>query len=79
MKAASSIINREMASDLPASLAADTAFIWDPFLSRRANLLFSIKPNYNQEGKPSYINFTFVTKFLAVSCLVATTNIALSF
>ena len=39
-----------MASDLPASPAADTALIWEPFLSRSDNRLFSIVGNFNQLG-----------------------------
>ena len=39
IKAASSMINNESASDLPASPELETAFIWEPFLNLRLNLL----------------------------------------
>ena len=50
MKAASSIISKEMASDLPASPAAETALICEPFLSLIDNLLFSTAGSFNQLG-----------------------------
>ena len=41
IKAASSTNSKDTASDLPASEAAEVAFICEPFLNLRFNLLFS--------------------------------------
>jgi hypothetical protein len=71
MNAASSINNKETASDRPASLDAEVALIWDPFDNRSDNLLFSSASILSHEGKLSYINLTFVTILRAVSCFVA--------
>ena len=69
---------QETASDRPASPAADTALTWEPLLNRNVNLLFSSAVIFNQEGKFSNMNLTFVTMFLAVSCLVAIHKMFLS-
>ena len=71
MKAASSIIRRERASERAASLAADTAFICEPFLKRSESLLSSITDVFSHDGRLSYMTLAFVTRFLAVSCFVA--------
>ena len=76
--AASSIINSDKASDLPASPELDTAFTWDPLEKRNDNLLSSTQLPFNHPGNPSCITLTLVTKFLATSCLVAITRIFLS-
>ena len=56
IKAASSIIKRDTASERAASGEDDLALIPDPFLSIRDNLLYSTESIFIQEGKPSYIN-----------------------
>ena len=78
MKAASSNINKDSASERPLSSPLDTAFICEPLLYRKDSLLSSVHFCYNQEGKLACITLTLVTKFLAVSCLVAITNMFLS-
>ena len=78
INAASSIINKDTASDLPASPAAETALTCDPLVNLNVNLLFSSCGTLNHDGKLSYMNFTLVTMFLAVSCLVAKQSTFLS-
>ena len=51
IKAASSIIRRDTASDLPASLLADVALICEPFTNLKFNLLFSAASTLSHEGK----------------------------
>ena len=67
MKAASSINSKDTASDLAASVLEDFAWILEPFLSFKDNLLFSTSSIFNHEGKFSYINCTLETKFRAVA------------
>jgi hypothetical protein len=78
IKAASSIRSRDTASDLAASALDDLAVIFDPLVNRKLSLFFSKDPTFSQDGKFSYINCTFVTRFLAVACVVARVNTFLS-
>ena len=78
INAASSIINKDKASERPDSSELATALIWEPFLYRNDNLLSSTQGCFNQPGKLACITLTFVTKFFAVSCFVAMTKIFLS-
>ena len=48
------------------------------FLNLKLNLLSSVQAFLNQVGRLVCIKRTFVTRFFAVSCLVATTRIFLS-
>ena len=53
INAASSIISKDTASDLPASDAAEVALIWDQFFKRNFSLLFSAASTLRHEGKLS--------------------------
>ena len=74
MNAASSIISKESASERPASGVAAIALICEPFSNRRESLLSSADGTFIHEGKLSNITLTFVTRFLATSCLIAITR-----
>ena len=74
INAASSNTKRDSASERPASPAAEVAFIWEPFEYLKDSLLSSTVVCFNHDGKYWFITRTFVTRFLATSCLVAITN-----
>ena len=78
MKAASSSINNDRASERPLSSPLETALICEPFLYLRDNLLSSVHFCFNQLGRLACMTRTLVTRFFAVSCFVAITKIFLS-
>ena len=78
MNAASSSINKDRASERPADSFEAIAFICEPFANRNESLFVSSTFVFNQDGNPSYITLTLVTRFLAVSLPVAITRMFLS-
>ena len=78
MNAASSRINKDSASERPASLLLATALICDPLANCNDSLLSVVHTPRNHTGKFACINRTLVTRFFAVSCLVAITRMFLS-
>ena len=78
MKAASSIISKDTASDRAESEFEDLACILDPLARWRDNLLFSIASTFNHDGKFSHMNFTLDTILRAVAWVVARASMFLS-
>ena len=67
MKAASSIISKDTASDRAESEFEDLACILDPLTSCSDSLLFSTASTFNHDGKFSHMNFTLDTILRAVA------------
>ena len=67
MKAASSINNKDTASERAASELDDLAVILEPFLSLIDSLFFSKQGSCNHFGRFSYMKIVLVTRFLAVA------------
>ena len=78
INAASSIINRDSASERVASPADETALHCEPLTNLSESRLSSSVSNFSHDGKFSYITLTLVTRFFAVFCVVAITRIFLS-
>jgi len=77
--AASSMMRRARASDLPASGDVGMAVIEDPLSNRALCFVFSNLARSIHVGRLSSMTWTFLMKFMAVFIFVAMTRMFLSF